>query len=95
MGWGANKECRLVGYTTEFAATEKDGYKKCVCSYLDDNDPNCQQAEYSYNADPEPRACDDSPPGPSPPVPPQPEKTPLEELLEMLNTIKMTPHFSD
>lgn len=41
MGWGANKECRLVGYTTEFAATEKDGYKKCVCSYLDADDPNC------------------------------------------------------
>jgi hypothetical protein len=83
-----------VGWKTEFHASDYDGYKKCVCSYLPDSDPNCQQNTADYNKDPEAQDCGAPDPTP-PPTPPSPEKTPLEELMEMLIEIKEKPHFND
>ena len=52
-GWGANKTCKIANWKTDFTAADLDGYKKCICSGSQANDPNCQQDTADYNKDPE------------------------------------------
>merc|ERR1712038_246415 len=88
-GWGYDSTCTTVGYKTDFAASDLDGYKKCICSYKQAGDPNCEQSTDEANKDPEAQECGAEPPTPGP----TPDKSPLEELIEMLYDIKGKPHF--